>query len=250
MNQTIPAAAVRSYQRLRHAVRRRAAQRWTSFPGEIVGDELAERITALAADPDVTTLLEIGSGAGDGSTRAFVEGIRRRERQDVKLFCVEVSPERADELAARFPDDFVHVYQAASATPAEYASEEDVRAFCALASPRPAVPADQLLLARDYELAFLEERSVQPEVIETIKRDHGIETFDVVLLDGSEFLGLADLRRVHGARWLLLDDTNTLKNHQAAMLLLDDPDYELVASNPSLRNGYAAFRHTGSRTVS
>ena len=207
-----------------------------------MGDELADRIAALAADPTVTTLLEIGSGAGDGSTRSFVEGIGRRGRPDAKLFCVEVSPERADELASRFPDDFVHVYQAASATPEDYVSEEDVRAFCAVASPRPAVPADQLLLARDYELAFLEQRSIEPEVIDRIKQEHGIETFDVVLLDGSEFLGLADLKRVHGARWLLLDDTNTLKNHQAAMLLLDDPDYELVATNPSLRNGYAVFR--------
>jgi hypothetical protein len=47
--------------------------------------------------------------------------------------------------------------------------------------------------------------------IERIKAEHGIERFDMVLIDGSEFTGEVELGKVLGAKLILLDGTNTFK---------------------------------------
>jgi hypothetical protein len=75
-----------------------------------------------------------------------------------------------------------------------------------------------------------------------IKRESGIETFDVVLIDGSALTGLAELAEVYGAKLILLDGVNTLTNQHNLGRLRDDPEYALLAHDPEVRNGYAIFR--------
>ena len=69
-----------------------------------------------------------------------------------------------------------------------------------------------------------------------------LKVFDMVLIDGSEFTGEVELGKVIGARLILLDDTNTFKCFRARQRLLADPDYEVIADDQTLRNGFAAFR--------
>jgi hypothetical protein len=73
----------------------------------------------------------------------------------------------------------------------------------------------------------------------------GIETFDAVLIDGSEFTGSAELDEVYGARFILLDDTETFKNWKNMRRLEADPRYRLVQHDPSTRNGFAVFQLAG-----
>jgi len=233
----------RRYQRA--VVRRgrsKLARLWTQFPGEIVGDELAAWIIRLAKDPATRTMLEIGAGAGDGSTRQFVAGADAQDDPPL-LFCVETVESRVAELRQRYADKpYVHAYRMSSAGPDDYVSIEDAIAFnSAIGVPRGDVGIPQLRVAYDYERRALDESGIGTDVVAQIRRDHGIDTFDVVLLDGSQFTGVHDLAEVYGARWLLLDDTLTLKNLQNCLALLADPHYRLAAANPRVRNGFAVF---------
>ena len=45
---------------------------------------------------------------------------------------------------------------------------------------------------------------------------YGVETLDAVLIDGSEFVGGAELDEVYGVRLLLLDDTETFRSWQTS----------------------------------
>ena len=65
--------------------------------------------------------------------------------------------------------------------------------------------------------------------------------FDAVLIDGSEFAGYAELDEVYGARFLLLDDTETFKNWENSRRLQADPEYRLIHADSETRNGSAVF---------
>ena len=64
-----------------------------TIPPEIVDDEFYEVIRTLARTATVRTVLEIGSSTGEGSTRAFVEGLSENPVRP-RLFCLEVSHPR------------------------------------------------------------------------------------------------------------------------------------------------------------
>jgi hypothetical protein len=159
------------------------------------------------------------------------------------VFCLEAARDRFDELRARYaPYEFVHPYNASSVEPADYAEEEEVRDFHrAVPTALNAFPLEEVLRWRDAELAYLASSGIAVDGIDRIRREHAVEEFDCVLLDGSEFTARAELELVYGARWVLLDDVNSFKNHANCLRLLDDPRYRLVDAGPRLRNGYAVF---------
>jgi hypothetical protein len=137
----------------------------------------------------------------------------------------------------------VHAYNASTVNSSQYASEREVRDFYrAFATALNAFPLERVLGWRTTELAYLDSAGIEMRGIERIRREHGIECFDAVLIDGSEFTARVELELVHGARYLVLDDTNSFKNHANCGRLLADDDYELVAADARLRNGYAVFR--------
>ena len=212
------------------------------MPGEISGDELAEQIARVAREPDVRTMLEIGSASGDGSTRAFVSGIERRPDGRM-LFCLEAVKERFAELRARYADrPFVRAYNASSVPPERFAREEEVRGFYRVTPTKlNSFSLEQVLGWRAGDLAYLASAGIPLDGIELVKREHGIDDFDAVLIDGSEFTARAELDLVYGARYVLLDDINSFKNHYNCQRLLADPGYSLVVGNPRLRFGYAVF---------
>jgi len=78
--------------------------------------------------------------------------------------------------------------------------------------------------------------------IQTIKEQYEINTFDLVLIDGSEFTGEAELNEVYGSKVIILDDANSYKNYTAHHRLINDENYELIRKNFSLRNGYSIFK--------
>src|SRR6478736_699168 len=63
------------------------------IPPEILHDELYDLIERLARDPRVRSILEIGSSAGQGSTAAFISGIKDNPTRPT-LFGLELSKPR------------------------------------------------------------------------------------------------------------------------------------------------------------
>jgi len=65
--------------------------------------------------------------------------------------------------------------------------------------------------------------------------------FDMVLIDGSEFTGEAELYHCLGARVIALDDVNSHKCFNAYRILANHVSYALTHQNMGLRNGFAVF---------
>jgi len=212
------------------------------IPAEITDDAFARLIEDVASTDGVYEILEIGSSAGEGSTAAFVRGALRNPVLP-RLHCIEVSVERHAALVKRWSDhSFVHCYNVSSVPVERFPSASEVEDFYR------DVPSQ----LRDFELAtvlgwlqqdvdYLRDHRLSSPGIAQIKERHGIDRFDAVLIDGSEFTGKAELEEVYGARFLLLDDTETFKNWANARTLDADPSYRLVRADRSVRNGFAVF---------
>lgn len=210
---------------------------------EIKGDALYALIEKLAATENIQNVLEIGSSAGGGSTEAFVAGLSKNSGSP-KLFCIEVSKPRFNQLRATYEKyPFVHCYNRSSVRVEEFPSAETVRKFYHAADTGlRKFPLDQVLGWLRQDIEYVREAGVEAGAIESIKGEHGIETFDMVLIDGSEFTGEVEYNKIKGARLILLDDTTTFKCWTVRQILLADPMYDLIADDQSLRNGYSAFR--------
>jgi len=205
------------------------------IPAEITDDAFARLIEDVASTDGVYEILEIGSSAGEGSTAAFVRGALRNPVLP-RLHCIEVSVERHAALVKRWSDhSFVHCYNVSSVPVERFPSASEVEDFYR------DVPSQ----LRDFELAtvlgwlqqdvdYLRDHRLSSPGIAQIKERH-------VLIDGSEFTGKAELEEVYGARFLLLDDTETFKNWANARTLDADPSYRLVRADRSVRNGFAVF---------
>jgi glycosyltransferase involved in cell wall biosynthesis len=216
------------------------------IPPEIKSDPFAEIIEAVAATPGVREILEIGSSAGDGSTEAWVRGARRNAVLP-RLHCIELSTERFAALAERWRGDaFVHCYNVSSVPLEQFPSAEEVERFYRdVPSQLRNFELDMVLGWLKQDMDYLEKHKLSTRGIGQIKEQLGIETFDAVLIDGSEFTGSAELDEVYGARFILLDDTETFKNWKNMRRLEADPRYRLVQHDPSTRNGFAVFQLAG-----
>jgi len=210
---------------------------------EITRDAFHEIIKRLAATEILATVLEIGSSSGDGSTAALVAGLSRNAGSP-KLFCIEVSKPRFEVLRNMYKRyDFVHCYNGSSVEADQFPSAGTVTAFYEnVASNLRRFPLPQVLGWLEQDIAYVRDAGVDSGVIEKIKAEHGVTTFDMVLIDGSEFTGEVEYELIKGAGLILLDDTTTFKCHNARQALLNDPMYEAIADDQTLRNGYAVFR--------
>ena len=72
-------------------------------------------------------------------------------------------------------------------------------------------PLEQVLGWLQQDIEYIKSSHVENNGIAKIKQDHNIDYFDVVLIDGSEFTGVSELKEVYGANLILLDDINTFK---------------------------------------
>jgi hypothetical protein len=213
-----------------------------TIPPEIVDDEFYEVIRSLARSAPVRTVLEIGSSTGAGSTRAFVEGLEKNPTRPL-LLCMELSLPRYKELVKRYAQNpQVKCYNLTSVPLSRFPTEADVISFYRdRQSALNRIPLREVLRWLRQDIRYVDRLGPTQNGIQAIKRENGVDRFGIVLIDGSEFTGGAELDEVYGADFILLDDIGTFKNFGNYERLVADPSYELRASNRTLRNGYAVF---------
>jgi hypothetical protein len=212
------------------------------IPAEIAGDAFAEIIEAVASTEGVHEILEIGSSAGDGSTAAWVRGALRNTVCP-RLHCIEVSTERHAALVERWGAlDFVRCHNISSIPVERFPSAEEVeRFYCSVPSRLRDFDLATVLEWLEQDVDYLRDHGRSTSGIADIKQGYAIDAFDAVLIDGSEFAGRAELDEVYGARFLLLDDTETFKNWENSRRLRADPSYRLICADAETRNGFAVF---------
>lgn len=217
------------------------------IPAEIANDRFFRWLVRVAATPGVRHILEIGSSSGEGSTRAFVEGARQNPVRP-SIHCLEVSVPRFAALNERYADcDFVSCYNVSSVPIEAFPAPDEVDAFRARVWTRfRFIRRQEVLRWLAQDIDYLQQHGLSGHGIRTIRERAGVERFDAVLIDGSEFTGRAELDEVYGARFLLLDDIRTFKNYDNDRALSRDPQYRLVARGRRPRNGFAVYEHVGS----
>ncbi|MDX2110932.1 MAG: glycosyltransferase family 1 protein [Verrucomicrobiota bacterium] len=207
---------------------------------EICGDEFSQELERVAREEARGPILEIGSSSGDGSTASLVRGLMENPNHPV-IHCIEASRERFKLLAERYRDNpSVICHNTSSVTEAEIMSAADVQER--YVPGRIAFPLETILKWREEGIDYEKTAGIPQDGIRRIKAAYGIEHFDVVLIDGSEFTGEAECALIDGARIILLDDINVHKNARNFERLMRDPRYQLIRKNESLRNGYAVFK--------
>ncbi|BAZ41960.1 group 1 glycosyl transferase [Calothrix sp. NIES-4101] len=214
---------------------------------EIKNDEFYQAIQNLVRSEDIKTVLEIGSSSGQGSTEAFVTGLRDSQNR-ATLFCMEVSKTRFAELEKTYQEDsFVKCYNVSSVSLDKFPDEKEVIDFYHnTRSNLNYYPLELILSWLQQDREYLQIENVEVNGIQKIKQENNIQEFDVVLIDGSEFTGNAELEEVYGAKYILLDDINAFKNYSNHHKLLGDRNYSLIVENYSLRNGYSIFKKNDS----
>ncbi len=213
------------------------------IPPEIKNDAFYNVIYRLSQDPSLNTILEIGSSSGDGSTEAFATGIQNNPNHPA-LFCMEISKPRFKALQQRYAHtQQVRCYNVSSVPLEAFPLEKDVVNFMKNTPTNLNMYGiDTVIGWLRQDIEYVKSSSVPQNGIEIIKTENNILYFDMVLIDGSEFTGMAELKFLYGARYILLDDINAFKNYTNYQELLSDPAYELLEENKSLRNGYAVFK--------
>ncbi len=213
------------------------------IPPEIKNDEFYAIIQKIAREENIQTVLEIGSSSGEGSTEAFVTGLRDNPNHPF-LYCIEVSQSRFTELNLRYQnDDFVKCYNVSSVSVDKFPDQQQIINFYQnTLNNLKSYPVEQVLDWLKQDIDYVNNSGLSDNGIARIKQENRIGYFDVVLIDGSEFTGSAELAEVYGAKYIFLDDITTYKNYASHRQLLADSNYTLLTENASLRNGYSVFK--------
>ena len=215
--------------------------KWDVIAPEIKNDMFYGTIIDIARLPDIKTILEIGASSGEGSTEALMVG---KQGKDTKLFSLEVCTERFGPLKQRYKDDAnFFPYNYSSVGLDKFPPKKEILNYMRyyplsrLSQWKPEIVMDWY----DKDIEYVEKNKIPQNGIAKIKEEHGIKTFDCVLIDGSEFLGKAEMEEVYGAKYILLDDILSYKNWANHKRLLHDPSYMLLLENNILRNGFSVF---------
>ena len=215
------------------------------IPGEIKFDQFSELIKNLSSLSSVKKIIEIGSSSGDGSTKSFIEALsKRKDLEEITFICLELSNVRFKKLQNYLtPYKFTTAYNLSSVDISSFQSEEQVRKFYISRETNLNKNSLSTVLSwRKQDIEFIKSSGRNICGIEAIKRSQGFDSFDLCLIDGSEFTGKAELDYLLGTKYILLDDTESLKCKEAFEILNTRNDYELIEYQPNCRNGFAAFK--------
>lgn len=200
------------------------------------GSQFGEIIYWIAKNVEFHTFLEIGTWNGQGSTKCFIEGLL--ERSDNYHFISLENNKKFYDSAVKYwtgkINNKIQLVYGTVVRPTEMMKDGEVR-------NHPLFP-----LVRDhYNLHYqsdITNSSTAPLVLDKIPSE-----IDVLLLDGGEFSGYAEMRKFknRGVRVVLLDDINTIKNSAVFEELRGDKRWTLVLENRTDRNGTAIFAESG-----
>jgi predicted O-methyltransferase YrrM len=206
------------------------------MPAEITTDDpFGKAIAAVMAQGGFTSVLEVGSYDGQGSTQVFIESLRGAASP--RLVCIEANPARYRELQQR-----VAAYPWVTAV---------CRSSVSLASMTPQdfdrdvwqSPYNGLQYPREVVAKWWSESRWTLACAGQGYLESTTDTFDVALIDGDEFTGYDDYRLIKNrVRCLMLDDAfNAFKCHRANRELAADPAWFPVWCDSTVRNGAAIW---------
>ncbi|GAB1542303.1 hypothetical protein NUACC21_49770 [Scytonema sp. NUACC21] len=175
-------------------------------------DDFFAAIKKMAREENINTALIIGASSGEGSTEAFLTGIKENKNNTV-VFCINASTPGFLKLQQRYARDArVNFYDVS------YSVKESSSG------------------AIDH-------------IIQTIQNENGINGFDTLLINNYPLSFDVELKDYFGAKFIMLDAINTYLNLRNHHTLIANSNYVPVINNPTLRNGFAIFQKVNSEVI-
>ncbi len=202
------------------------------------GGHIGDTLYALAKEPGVESVLEIGTWNGEGSTFCLAQGLAETSG---RLVSIEADPEMYRSALDFYKDKDlpVELINGLTLSLTDYASYESYEPLIAGHHYEEEAPGThRMWYEQELSLARAAPRdNVLAELIEREKR------FDLALFDGGEFLSYAEFlfAEPYVSRYIVLDDANArmaIKNTLSRDWLLNSSDWEIVLDVPDERNGW------------
>lgn len=223
--------------------------KWDIIPPEIKNDNFYfSIINIISSDLSIKNIIEIGASSGEGSTEAIIIGNLKRKEQNpnkINIFSLEVCTERFNRLKARYDSSkcpYFHPLNMSSIALNEFPNKEEIiKFYTTTKTSLNNYPIDLVLSWYDKDKEYIIKNAIPQNGIEYIKNNYKIETFDLALIDGSEFTGKSELDKIYGSKYILLDDINAYKNFETHQRLKNDSNYKCIIEDYKTRNGYSIF---------
>ena len=192
--------------------------------GQITKDsEIGRWLMLIASLSEVSTIVEIGTWNGQGSTKLLCLGVKqrpKRERDKVQFHGYEIHPsmfKKARRMQTK--SNFLHIHHGSIIQSSDLDSQD-------------LTTVERLWFDQDKRLI-----EKYPNVHHTVPN-----SIDLLVLDGGEFSTFAEFLtlRPRVVRWIVLDDTNVRKCKKIVDYLENDPAFDLVFES-SERNGIAVY---------
>jgi hypothetical protein len=171
----------------------------------INNDDFFSEIQKLVREENINNALIIGGFNKEGSIETLLAGIRANSNKQT-VFWININTPRFAKLQKCYVNDsLVRFYNVSYATHENFSNTLE-------------------------------------NTIKTIHQDNKNTCIDVVLINSSQFKNRIDLDIIVAAKISIFDGINTQETYNQICLLLNNSNYEMIAQNSSLRNGYAIFR--------
>jgi len=188
---------------------------------------LGDMIYDYASEPDIKTIVDIGTWNGLGTTKCVIDAIIDSNKSDYKFISIEAN-ENAFPLAKK--------------NLAEYNEYVDLQ-FGRITN------VDDLTHPKDYDTSLFQQfpYEMQLQWFEVTLQEHETapyifdklpDNIDLLILDGGEYSTYGEFVKLKDRfRTVILDDTNTIKNYNNANYLRRSDMYTVIYDNPNDRNG-------------
>ena len=183
------------------------------------GTVLGEKIYEFSKKEDVKIILEIGTCNGMGSTKCIYDGVIGTDKQIYSIECNKERYEEAKVNLGKLPINFNLIHGT-------------------IVNVEELIPILKILENETL-------RNWLEEDIKHIKKAPNVfnqlpEKIDLYIIDGGEFSGNIEFFKLwKRCRFIILDDTNSIKHRETRKFILENPDqFHIIEDNINERNGF------------
>jgi hypothetical protein len=196
-------------------------------------------VEKIIKDKQLKKIIEIGSGHGDGSTQYLLRGLDNVNSENKKLYCIEAKQPQFNNLVSNTSGrSYVTCYHGSSLSNKNCLVQDfDTDIWD--------TPYNMILKTNSYPYDLVKQW-FEEEIVIIRKASAGVldtvlpnEFFDMVIIDGSEFLGYSEYCLIKNrCKYLVLDDVHKCyKNYQVYTEIKENGLWNVIYDNPEDRNG-------------
>jgi hypothetical protein len=200
---------------------------------------LFEATRDLIVKDQISNVLEIGSGHGNGSTQLLIQGLLQVTNPSKRLYCLEAKDEQFNNLLSNTQNyNFISCFKMSSISSKSVLLnnfENDVW-LPSYNKIRETNNFPKELVRSWYEEEVEYVKKVEQGFLDTL---YPQKYFDMVIIDGSEFLGYSEFVLIKDrCKYLVLDDVHKcFKNFRTYEEISNSILWNIVYDNPNDRNG-------------